>query len=121
MTSNDNFVTVEVFNSRIGQLETQIIRLGERQENSFRELKQEIHDINYNVLMNTQRINDMHNFIGWGFAILAIVVAFVGFIITLAPMFREMYQNAHKPMLTEERVQEIVDRSISKALGQSSH
>lgn len=119
MTSNDRYVTGEMFDTRTGQLEAQIKQLGERQESSFRELKQEIQAVNYNVLMNAQRINDMHSFIGWGFAIIAIVVAFVAFMLTLAPMFRDMYRDIRKPILTEERVQELIDNAVSRALRQS--
>ena len=38
----------------------------------------------------------------WGLATLAIVVTLVGFVITLAPMFREMFKEKRKEMRNDE-------------------
>ena len=94
MTSNDNqqFVTVEVLRSELGEIKTEIRKIGTQ----LNELNSEIKVINENMIVNSTKIDDLYFFMGIGFAVVAIIVTFVGFIISLAPMFREMYRDSKK-------------------------
>ena len=121
MTSNDNqqFVTVEVYNSGINKLEKQVIQLGEQMNVSFRELKNEIQTVNNNVLINTARIEDQKDFMSSGFTIIAIVIALVAIMTTLAPMFRDMYRDAKQARNDKnlrDIIREEVDIAVSHAL-----
>lgn len=121
MTSNDNqqFVTVEVYNSGINKLEKQVIQLGEQMNTSFRELKNEIQTVNNNVLINTARIEDQKDFMSSGFTIIAIVIALVAIMTTLAPMFRDMYRDAKQARNDKnlrDIIREEVDNAVSRAL-----
>ena len=121
MTSNDNqqFVTVEVYNSGINKLEKQVIQLGEQMNVSFRELKNEIQTVNNNVLINTARIEDQKDFMSSGFTIIAIVIALVAIMTTLAPMFRDMYRDAKQARNDKnlrDIIREEVDNAVSRAL-----
>lgn len=116
MTSADNqqFVTVEVFNNGV-----------ERLERHMDELKAEIKIISDATLVNSTKIDDLYHFMGIGFAIIAIVVAFVGFVITLSPMFREMYKDAKKAKaknensITEQKVQDMINSSVVQAVNEA--
>ena len=121
MTSNDNqqLVTVEVYNSGINKLEKQVIQLGEQMNVSFRELKNEIQTVNNNVLINTARIEDQKDFMSSGFTIIAIVIALVAIMTTLAPMFRDMYRDAKQARNDKnlrDIIREEVDNAVSRAL-----
>ena len=121
MTSNDNqqLVTVEVYNSGINKLEKQVIQLGEQMNVSFRELKNEIQTVNNNVLINTARIEDQKDFMSSGFTIIAIVIALVAIMTTLAPMFRDMYRDAKQARNDKNLrniIREEVDIAVSRAL-----
>ena len=61
----------------------------------------------------------MQTSIYWGFAIIAIVIALVGFTVSLAPAFLEFLKNK-RTYATTEQVQEIVDRAIAKAFSSIS-
>ena len=121
MTSNDNqqFIAVEVYNSGINKLEKQVIQLGEQMNVSFRELKNEIQTVNNNVLINTARIGDQKDFMSSGFTIIAIVIALVAIMTTLAPMFRDMYRDAKQARNDKnlrDIIREEVDIAVSRAL-----
>ena len=51
---------------------------------------------------------------------MAVVIALVGFVITLAPMFREMYRDARQAKresaLTRSEVEEMIAEAISRTL-----
>lgn len=134
MTSNDNqqYITVEMFNETTNRIETQIINLTNQQQASFRELKNETSAVRDIAIVNSTKIDDLYHFMSIGFTILAIVIAFIGFVITLAPMFRDMYKDSKqakkhddmkqvaREIIKEEMtsaVSKTVDEAISKVLG----
>ena len=116
MTSQDNarYVTVEMFNKGIAEIKAEINKNTEV-------IRAEIRAIDKRVEINSVKIDELHYFMGIGFAIMAVVVAFVGFVITLAPMFREMYRDAKKAKtdspVSRSEIQSMIDEAISRALG----
>lgn len=119
MTSNDNprYVTVEMFNDSMTRIERRFDAI----DKTLNELKTEIRTIDRRSEINSVKIDELHYFMGIGFAIMAVVVTFVGFVITLAPTFREMYRDAKKAKsetpMTRSDVQSMIDETISRALG----
>lgn len=119
MTSNDNprYVTVEMFNDSMTRIERRFDAI----DKTLNELKTEIRTLDKRVEINSVKIDELHYFMGIGFAIMAVVVTFVGFVITLAPTFREMYRDAKKAKsetpMTRSDVQSMIDETISRALG----
>ena len=125
MTSNDNqqYVTVEVYNAGNNKLEKQLITLGEKQDKSFTELKAEIQAVSNIALVNSAKIEAYHDAMNTWFVILTAVIALMGILVSFAGLFREMYKD-HKQekaerkasVLTEQRVQDMINASISQAL-----
>ena len=125
MTSQDNavYVTVETFNDGIARIERRLDRI----DNTLAGIQTEIRAMDRRVEINTVKIDELHYFMGIGFAVMAVVVAFVGFVITLAPMFRDMYHD--RKQANSERVKQdvldtvrgemrsMIDEAISRALG----
>ena len=115
MTSNDNarYVTVEEFNAGISELRSEIRRTNEEIKSAITEMK---HELRYQA----RDIEHLQTSIYWGFAVIAIVVALVGFVMTLAPMFREMYRDSKQAKkdapLARSEVQTMIDEAISRAL-----
>ena len=109
MTSSD----VEIFRSGLEDLKYYI-------DGRISEVKAEIRTVNENVLVNSARIESQRDFMSIGFTIMAVVIALVGFVITLAPMFREMYRDARQAKresaLTRSEVEEMISDAISRTL-----
>ena len=125
MTSNDNqqYVTVEIYNAGNNKLEKQLITLEEKQDKSFTELKAEIQAVNNIALVNSAKIEAYHDAMNTWFVVLTAVIALIGILVSFAGLFREMYKDykqekAQKEAtgLTEEKVQNMIDASVSKAL-----
>ncbi len=106
MTSQDNtrYVTVEMFNDGMASISRRLDTI----DQTLTEMRAEIRAIDRRVEINTVKIDELHYFMGIGFAVIAIVVAFVGFVIALAPTFREMYRD-RKQAKSEHTKQEILD------------
>lgn len=98
MTSQDNerYVTVEMFNKGIAELKAEI-------RNNYEELRAEIRAIEKRVDINTAKIDGLQFYIGNWFTVMAIV----GFMLTLAPMFRDMYKD-RKQMKSEQLKRDIL-------------
>ena len=111
MTSSD----VEIFRSGLEDLKFYI---DGRILQTETELRAEIRTVNENVLVNSARIESQRDFMSIGFTIMAVVIALVGFVITLAPMFREMYRDARQARresaLTRTEVEEMIADAISR-------
>ena len=80
MTSNDNNITIEIFNKGIQEIKTEVKQINN-------ELHQEIKDTR-NELLTEIRINEvgtshLQTSIYWGFAIMGIVIALVGLIVAI--------------------------------------
>lgn len=121
MTSSD----VEIFRSGIEDLKYYIDGRFSEVDRQFQEVRAELRTVHENVLVNTAKIDAQRDFMGIGFTIMAVVIALIGFIVTLAPMFREMYKDAKRgkmsnasedTTLTVEKIQYMIDISIAEAL-----
>ena len=121
MISNDT-ITSETFNSGLENLkvsiERQIVQLGHQ----LNEIKTETRTTNDNVLVNTTKIEMLQHSFYWGFAIIAFVVTFVGFLLMLAPTILEFFRQKlqqlknNQSYATPEQVQIMIDKSLSKVL-----
>ena len=121
MTSQDatRYVTAEMFNNGIAEIKAENRRNTE-------EIKAEIQALDRRIEINSVKIDELHYFMGIGFTVIAIVVGIVGFVLTLAPMFREMYRDrkqskserVKQDILNTVRVemQSMIDEAISRAL-----
>ena len=98
MTSNDNYVTIEIFNHGIQEI-----------KNEISNLRSEIRDVRYENRLNSAKIDWLQHSIYWGFAVIAFVVAYV----SLRPSKKE--KSEKQKFTTAEQVQEIVDQAITKA------
>ena len=117
MISND-IVTPSALNAVKVSIEGQIINFGEQ----LNEIKTEIRATNDNVLVNTTKIEMLQHSFYWGFAIIAFVVAFVGFMLMLAPTILEFFrQKLQQPKdsqtyVTPDEVQVMIDKSLAKVI-----
>lgn len=133
MTSND-VITVELFNSKMETIITQIQLGNERLRNDltrkidgvqneltgkidkvYTELNTKIEITNARLTGVENRLDDLKTFMSIGFSIVAIIVALIAF----APSIADFFKWVRKPTLTEERVQELIDNAVSRALRQS--
>ena len=121
MTSSD----VEVFRSgledlkyyidgRISEVDSRLDEMNTR----IGSVESRLSEIGYEVRMQSRDTNHLQTSVYWGFAIMAVVIALVGFVITLAPMFREMYRDARQAKresaLTRTEVEEMIANAISR-------
>ena len=113
MTSND-VITVELFNSKMETMMSQIQLGNERLRN---ELNARIDKLETRIEVLDARLTVM----SIGFSIVAIIVA----LMALAPAIANFFQRLLKPSITLEEVRELmheeVGTAVSKALGQSGH
>ncbi len=94
MTSTDNaqYLTVEMFNDSMARIERRFDALErrlDRVDQTLSEITKEIRVIDRRSEINTVKIDELHYFMGIGFAIIAVVVAFVGYIINGASSRKE--------------------------------
>ena len=113
MTSSDmNALTVEGFNSGLDSLKVYIDgRLLDTEKN----FTARISEVNTEVRINSVRIEEVKNSMNWNFTTLAVVVAIVGFTITLAPMFREIFIR-RKEEKTRDEIRAIVREIVREEL-----
>ena len=138
MTSTDNqqYITVELFNSKIETLMTQVqlgneklrsefqagvaelntkidnVQSGLRAEfqSGFSTLHNEIQDVRADARVNSAQIIDLQHSVYWGIALLALLAAVV-------PLFRREHKEKKEEaqpqhVLTEERVQELISQAL---------
>ncbi len=114
MTSNDKqqFVTVDIFNDAINKINVR-----------FDNIDKTMNEIHYELRYNARDTEHLQTSVYWGFAIIAAVIALVGFVITLAPMFRDMYRDAKQARsqdnirkLVREVMQDEIDAAVQRAL-----
>ncbi len=122
MTSNDNqqFITVEVFRSEIGDLRTEIRGLGSQ----ISELKSEIQAVRDIAIVNSTKIEAYWSSTNTWFTVIAILVGIIGLIATLAPMFREIYKDvkeAKKHNDIRELSREIIREEMNPVILQAVH
>ena len=114
MTSKDHqqFITVEVFRSEIGDLRTEIRGLGSQ----ISELKSEIQAVRDIAISNSAKI-DAH----WGatsmwFSFIAVIIAGIGAVAAFIALFKDSTKSNN---LTEQKVQSLIDASINDAVAKA--
>ena len=114
MTSNDNqpYITVELFNSKMETLITQIQLGNERLRN---ELRSEIQAVDANVKVNSAKIEMLGHSMYWGFAVMTIIITLIAFFVPYFLMYRkdkkqEAKDNSHS--LSEDKVREMIAQAI---------
>ena len=128
MTSNDNqqYLTIELFNSRMETFMAQI-QLGNEQlrnelrsefQTGFNTLHNEIQLVDAKVQVNSAKLEMLQHTFYWGFAIMTFIITLVAI---LVPYFLLNNKEKHQPVLTEQKVQgmitKTVDEAVAKALG----
>ena len=114
MTSKDNHnndIVVKILENYTVRIESAISKT----QNEVSKIHSEIRALQNDVTSLKSDSAHLQTSIYWGFAIIAIVIALVGFTVSLAPAFLEFLKNK-KTYTTTEQVQEIVDKAIAKAL-----
>lgn len=114
MTSNDQqqYLTVDMFNSRMDTLMAQI-RLENEKLRS--ELKAEIQDVRSISLVNSAKIEMLQHTFYWGFGIMTIVIAIIAVLVPY--LFREHKEKKQEQtVLTEEKVQDMISRTVNDAV-----
>ena len=118
MTSADNqqYITVELFNSKMETFLTQI-KLGNEQlrnelnakiDEKFGQLHAEIQAVAVQTQVNAAKIEMLQHTFYWGFAILAFIAAFV-------PLFRREREKKEQAV-TRDCVLEIVNDAVARAI-----
>ena len=119
MTSQDNerYVTVEVFNDGMAKINSRLDTI----DATLTAMQAEIRTFDKRVEVNSVKVDELHYFMGIGFTVMAIVVGLVGFLMTLAPMFREMYQDHRREKnaqhVTRSEVADMIEAAVARALG----
>ena len=72
-------------------------------------------DLKTEIRVNAVRIEEVKNAVNWDFTVLAVIVAFVGFAITFAPILRDMFSRKND----DERLREIA-REVYTAMNTDS-
>ena len=113
MTSNDKqqYITVELFNSKMDTLLTQIKLENEKLRSELHnEIQTGLSALNTQIQVNSAQIAELHHFMYWGFALLTIVTAII-------PLFRrerkEQTKEHTQSTLTEDRVQDMIAQALA--------
>jgi len=111
MTSNDNYVTVDMFNNGIQEIKAEM-----------REMKQEIKDTRKDLMaeirVNQSETRAVHDKVNMGFTLTTVFLGIIGGLVLIVPAIKalgEYFASKRKNYVTEEQVQNIVESAISKA------
>ena len=101
MTSNDNFVTVEIFNARMDVIEKRFDKLENLITTEIR-----VNEVSHTYLQHS---------IYWGFAIMGVVIALVGLIVAIIALnlSRRKEQTESKPEWSERDLRALMREEIS--------
>ena len=121
MISNDSqqYVTVEIFRSAIGELRTEILSGFSESRKENKELRTEIQSVRENTIVNGAKIDAYRDFTGIWFTVIAVIVAFVGL---AAPLLRDLYKDARqnrKNNEMEEVARKVMREEIREAIRES--
>ena len=86
-------------------------------ERSISEVRTELRT---EIRVNAAKIDGVKDSMNWHFTTLAIVVAIVGFTITLAPMFREIFREKHRERRDDE-IRSMIRDEFAKLRGNPEH
>ena len=120
MTSNDNqqYITVELFNSKMETLITQIQLGNEKLRNELNskiddaklELRTEIQAVDANVKVNSAKIEMLGHSMYWGFAIMTLVLTVIAIFVPYFLSARKDKKTANS--LSEEKVQKMIAEAL---------
>lgn len=115
MTSNDKnvYIREDVFNARMERLEA----IFERNIDSVKsELRSEIQAVDTNVKVNSAKIEMLEHTFYWGFALMTLVIAVIAVVVPYLLKERKdkIQEKSTQPVLTEQRVQEMIQNALSK-------
>ena len=102
MTSND-LIIIEAING----LESKIVSLQ-------REIKDTRQELLTEIKINTVKIEAVHDRVNWGFSLTTVFIGIVGGIALLHPVIKtlsEYFESKGKKYMTEERVQELIEKN----------
>ena len=113
MTSNDNqqFITVELFNSKMETLITQIQLGNEKLRNELRnEFHSELSPLKAEVKVNSAKIEMLGHSMYWGFAIMTLVLTVIAIFVPYFLSARRDKKTANS--LSEEKVQKMIAEAL---------
>ena len=110
MTSNDipQYVTVEILRSELGDLRAEM-------HSEFKDVHAEIQTVHNIATVNSAKIDAHWEAASMWFAIIAILVAVTGILVTFAAIIREIFKSKAS-VLTEQKVQNMINASISQSV-----
>ena len=93
MISNDNqqYITIEIFRSAIGELRTEILSGFSESRKENKELHTEIQSVRENTIANGAKIDAYRDFTSIWFTVIAVIIGIVGL---FAPLLRDIYKDA---------------------------
>lgn len=122
--SDDLYIRKDVFDARMDRLEALMsennTRLEAKIDNVRTELKGEIKVLSERVDQNfaylNMRIDSIATYVGWGFAIIAVVVALLGGMITFAPSMWSFMKKQRRPKssVSKKEIENIINASLEK-------
>ena len=132
MTSQDNqqYITVELFNSKIETLITQIQLSNERLRNELnskiddvkseiRDVKSELHNeiqaVDTNVKINSAKIEMLGHYMYWGFAAMTVVITLFAIFVPYFIMNRKDKKNDDKVIshaISEDKVKQLINEAM---------
>ena len=135
MTSNDKqqYLTVEMFNSKMetfmtqmcleneklrgelrGEIHDELSKLHDEIQSVRSELKTEIQVLQSEVRVNSTQIAELHHFMYWGIAILALIATVIPFLRReRKTKEQDRKQEMHQPGLTEQKVQDMIAQALA--------
>ena len=118
MTSNDNqqFITVEVFRSEIGDLHTEIRAGFEQVNKDIKEVRTEIQAVRDIAISNSAKIDAHWEAASMWFSFIAVIIAGIGAVAAFIALFKD---SAKSNNLTEQKVQSMIDASINNAVAKA--
>ena len=111
MTSNDNYVTVEMFNAGIARLEAMNEKNIAIIDGKLTEIRSEVHVVNNRIDNMTERLEDLKFFGSIGIAVITVLLAIIAF-----KREKPEIKTEQRDSPTFEEVNNIVEVAISKAL-----
>jgi hypothetical protein len=120
---NQQYITVELFNSKMETLITQIQLGNERLRNELSskindvksELHNEIQAVDTNVKINSAKIEMLGHYMYWGFAAMTLLITAVAF---LVPYFltarkdKKQNEKSTSRVLTEDNVRQLINEAL---------
>ena len=105
MTSNDNYVTVEMFNAGIARLES--------------EIKDTRKDLMTEIRVNQSETRAIHDKVNMGFTLTTIFLGIIGGLVLIVPAVKalgEYFASKRKNYVTLEEVQKLIGENNSQTL-----